>query len=91
MTGKAIGKIEASELRPFAEDGIAIQGVDGVKAGPSSHHLERVKGRHKLRKRRPDPVNEPFLIPAEIETHRIILKGPPEQDQVSRLSPEVKP
>ena len=84
MTGEPVGEVKTFQLRPLAEDGIAVQGVDGVKAGPSPDHLERVKGRNKLGKLGPDKICEPFLIPCEIKTYRIILQGLPEQDKVSQ-------
>jgi hypothetical protein len=90
MTGKPVGEVKALELRPLAEDGIAVQSVDGIKAGPSPDHLECVKGRNKLRKLWPEKIHEPFLIPREIKSHRIILQGLPEQDKISSFSSEVK-
>jgi len=48
VTGETVGEVKVFQLRPLAEYGIAVQGVDGIKAVPSPDYLERVKGRNKL-------------------------------------------
>jgi hypothetical protein len=35
VPGKAIDQIKAVQLWPFAQNGVAVKGVDGVQAGPA--------------------------------------------------------
>jgi hypothetical protein len=72
MAGEAVSEVEAFQFRPFSKDGVMVKGVHGIKAGPTSYHLQGVEGRDKLGQLRPEEVGESLVIRGKAETHRII-------------------
>lgn len=47
MTRKPIRQVESAEFRPFTQNCIAIEGVDGVKPCPPADKLYTIEGWHK--------------------------------------------
>ena len=62
VSGEAVGEIEVGQLRVRADDGVVVERVEVVEAGPGIDHLDAFERRHARRQLRPDLAVEEAVI-----------------------------
>ncbi len=67
VPGEAVGQIKALQSRPFADDGVLVEGVDLVQAHPAAGQIEGLEGRELGSQLGPDQFVE--LAPAEMKSY----------------------
>src|SRR6266478_1110299 len=89
MPAETIDKIHVFEAGVTPDDGILIEGVVVVEAGPSALRLEGGKGRHAIGQRRPYDLVEHRVIDIEILAVRVLVLGRRDAaEEVAALGPE---
>ena len=70
VAGEAIGEVEAFQFGPFAEEGVPVEGVDGVETGPGPDEPERFPGGDDGGELGPKGFDEIIFVPGKIEADR---------------------
>src|SRR5262249_48783428 len=63
---EAVRQVETWQLGPFSHDGVAVEGIDLVQAGPAASDLQPVEAGHHLANLRPDQPLDPPPLPAQV-------------------------
>ena len=66
MAAEAVGEQEARDLGVGPENGVVIQVVDIVMAGPGAGHLDGLEGGHAMGQDRPHALFETGVIDLEV-------------------------
>src|SRR5690606_27948790 len=91
VSAEPVGQIQPTDLGPLPEDGVAIESVDRIKTAPTSSHPEAGEGGQSLGENRPDHFLEPIPAEGEVESDRIVGKGPCRDERPRMLRKEVDP
>ncbi len=62
MTGETGTHVEIGDVRMHADEGVLVQSAIFIVTGPCIGHLDRVKSRHAVVKRRPDHLLEQVVV-----------------------------
>ena len=62
VSGKAVGEVEVGQLRVRADDGVVVERVEVVEAGPGIDDLDALEGRNARRQLRPDLAVEEGVV-----------------------------
>src|SRR4051812_14861552 len=95
VAGEAVAEIKVRDLGGRPDDGVVVEEVHVVGAGPGAARPDRLEGRHAMRKRRPDPLLEErpvdllgrgiVVVPARVRARR--RGGPADKPPALRRAP----